>query len=80
MSTEGIWHVNIPELGLCLHPGMYVKIGRFSKITWLLQHGWFSFSGNREICGWYLVNVDNIEDIRPLQKIDLVDIYSVEIQ
>lgn len=78
MYTECLSHIEVPELGLCLHPGMYVKIGRFDKRTWLLQHGWYAFSGNREICGWYLIDVVS-RDIRPLQKIDLVDIYEVKL-
>ena len=64
--------------GRCLTPGCIVKIGRFSSIRWIVQFGWFSFAGNRAICGWYLINADAPTDVRPLQQIDLDDIYFIE--
>lgn len=70
--------INIPECGICLRPGMKIKIGRFSNTIWRLDHGWFSFSGNRPICGWFLTDMTDNQNVRPLQKSDLADIYSVE--
>lgn len=70
--------IRIPETNICLKPGCFIRIGRFSKILWLLQYGWFEFSNNREICGWYLINDKDPHDVRPLQRNDLIDIYTVE--
>jgi len=58
--------------------GSLIKLSRFSTITWILNYGWFSYGGNRPICGWYLTNVDNLEQIKPFQLNDFDDIYLVE--
>lgn len=60
-----------------LHDGDIIRINRFDTTEWTVHYGWFAFSGNREICGWYLVNNAN-QEVRPLQKIDCNDIYFVE--
>lgn len=70
--------IDLPGENKCLTPGCRIRIGRFSTKIWLLQHGWFTFSGNRPICGWYLTNVDDPTEVRPLQQPDLIDIYFVE--
>lgn len=59
-------------------PGCKIRIGRFNTKVWTVHYGWYAFSGNREICGWYLTNDENVEEIRPLQRIDLTDIYFIE--
>ena len=68
--------IYIPERGLYISPGCKVKLNRFGFETWTVQYGWFSFGGNRPICGWYLVS-ESTEEIRPLQKPDLTDIYMI---
>lgn len=70
--------IDIPNSNRCLKPGCQIRIGRFDTKTWRLQYGWFTFSGNRAICGWYLVNVSDCTEIRPLQQTDLIDIYFIE--
>lgn len=66
--------------GTChkLVPECKIRIGRFNTITWIVRHGWYSFSGNRPFCGWHLVNQDDPNDVRPLQLPDLADIYLIE--
>lgn len=70
--------LEIPGSLACICPGVKVKIGRFSKITWLVLHGWYSWGGNRPVCGWYLTNINNPSEVKPLQKPDLDDIYLIE--
>lgn len=73
-------NISLDVPGTChkLIPGCRIRIGRFSTTTWLVDHGWYSFGGNREFCGWYLTNTEDDDDIRPLQRPDLADIYLIE--
>lgn len=63
----------------CIYPGNIIILGRFSSIKWKVGFGWFSYEGNRQICGWYLSQVDNRNIIKPIQETDLYDIYVVEV-
>lgn len=67
--------LEIPGTNMVLRPGCRVKLGRFETRIWDVNHGWFTFGGNRPFCGWYL---SSGSDIKPLQKPDLDDIYMVE--
>ena len=69
--------LEIPNSGRCIHPGNRVKLGRFETDTWVVNHGWYSFGGNRPFCGWYLTKVSD-GTIKPLQLNDLDDIYMIE--
>lgn len=68
----------VPELRLTLRNGSRVKLGRFDSTMWVLSHGWYSWGGNRPVCGWYLTNMENPAEVKPLQKPDLDDIYLAE--
>lgn len=70
--------INLPQFKMKLVPGCRVKLGRFETTEWILNHGWYSWGGNREVCGWYLIDRKNPKNIKPLQKPDLDDIYLVE--
>ena len=70
--------IEIPDFDIELTPGSRVKLGRFDVQTWLVSYGWYSWGGNREVCGWYLTDIKNPFDLKPLQKTDLDDIYLVE--
>ena len=70
--------LQIPNEDRYLTPGCKIRIGRFTTTVWLVNFGWFCFSGNREICGWYITDISDPTRIRPIQKIDLTDIYFVE--
>lgn len=70
--------LDIPEFKISLCPGSKVKLGRFETTLWVVSYGWYSWGGNRPVCGWYLVNMKNPRDVKPLQKTDLDDIYLVE--
>ena len=70
--------LEIPELSMVLKPGNIVQLGRFSDSRWEVHYGWYSFGGNRDVCGWYLSNEDDDRVIKPLQRIDLEDIYLLE--
>ena len=70
--------LEIPEFNITLTPGCRVKLGRFAVEIWEVQFGWYTWGGNRPVCGWYLKNTMIPCDIKPLQKTDLDDIYLVE--
>jgi hypothetical protein len=70
--------LEIPEFNITLTPGCRVKLGRFDIITWILSYGWYSWGGNREVCGWYLTNIKDVSDLKPLYRTDLDDIYLIE--
>lgn len=70
--------LDIPNSDITLVPGNQVKLGRFSSEVWAVSYGWYSWGGNRPVCGWYLINVDNPDTLKPLQLTDLDDIYYVE--
>lgn len=73
-----IMKVEIPGTEEYLVPGVRVKLRRFDNITWIVQYGWFSWGGNRPMYGWYLINTSNTDEVKPLQKPDLDDIYIIE--
>jgi hypothetical protein len=68
----------IPGSSIRINPGNVVVLGRFSSIRWKVGFGWFSYDGNRKICGWYLTQVDDNTVIKPVQETDLYDIYILE--
>lgn len=70
--------INIPGQTTCLRPGCKIKLGRFDNIIWILLHDWYSYGGNRPVCGWYMVSKDDPSMIKPLSKPDLDDIYLIE--
>lgn len=70
--------LHVPNSDIWLHPGHRIRIGRFSSITWVVSYGWYTWGGNRPVCGWYLVNVDKVSELKPLQLPDLEDVYMIE--
>lgn len=70
--------LNIPGSDKYIKPGDIVILGRFSTYRWIVKFGWFSFGGNRKICGWYVEGESDNTTIKPIQDIDLYDIYFVE--
>lgn len=63
----------IPGTHDYLYPGDVIRLGRFSDNEWVVEFGWYSFGGNRPVCGWYLTT-DAGKTIKPIQKPDLDDI------
>ena len=61
-----------------LKPGDIVKLDRFELTRWKVDYGWYSWGGNRPVCGWYLTDVSRPTTIKPLQLPDLDDIYVVQ--
>lgn len=68
----------IPDTNTYIHPGCRVKLGRFESAVWRVAFGWFSWGGNRRMCGWYLVNFHDPSEVKPLYETDLDDIYLIE--
>lgn len=69
----------LPDNEKYLVPGNIVVLGRFSTTKWKVGYGWYSFSGNREVCGWYLSRVDDESIVKPIEKTDLYDIYFLQL-
>lgn len=69
--------IRLPECELCIRSGNIVRLGRFDHESWLVSYGWYTWGGNRPVCGWYLINTES-NVIKPLQKTDLDDIYVIE--
>lgn len=70
--------LKLPGKKLYIYPNNVVILQRFSTVRWRVHFGWFSYEGNRKICGWYLQRIDHPHDIKPIQESDLSDIYVVE--
>lgn len=63
-----------PDSKIRLHPGNKIKLGRFKSDIWEVRYGWYSWGGNRPVCGWYLLQSDDPSEVKPLQLTDLDDI------
>ena len=70
--------LRLPNKNLCIYPDDIVILGRFSTVRWKVGFGWFSYEGNRKICGWYLTNLENRKIVKPVQETDLDDIYTIQ--
>lgn len=68
--------LNIPGTESSISPNDIIKLGRFSDKEWIVNFGWYSFGGNRPVCGWYLTT-DAGYTVKPLQLPDLDDIYLI---
>lgn len=69
----------IPNSDMCIYPKSRIILDRFSTEWWEVGYGWYSFDGNRKICGWYLTSLDDPDRIKPIQDTDLYDIYMIEL-
>lgn len=69
--------LKLPNSDICIHPGDKIKLGRFESTIWIVGYGWFNFDCNRDLCGWYLTDMDK-GVIKPLFKTDLDDCYYVQ--
>ena len=68
--------LEVPNANTTISPGNKIRLGRFSAQVWVVRFGWSSFGGNRSVCGWYLES-EASDDIKPIFKIDLDDIYII---
>lgn len=70
--------LQVPNSYKRIYPGTVVQLTRFNTTRFKVMYGWYSWGGNRPVCGWYLQREDNKEEIKPLQSTDLYDIYIIE--
>ena len=68
--------LEVPNANISIVPGNKVQLGRFNAKVWIVRFGWYNFGGNRSVCGWYL-EAESGEEIKPIFKIDLDDIYII---
>ena len=68
--------LEVPNAQTTISPGYKIQIGRFNAQVWIVRFGWYSFGGNRSVCGWYLES-EGSNNIKPIFKIDLDDIYII---
>lgn len=69
-------YLHVLNTEIDLHPGDVIRLGRFSLVSWIVQYGWYTWGGNRPVCGWSLRDTST-GDVKPLQETDLYDIYLV---
>lgn len=69
--------LELPDCNLHITPGCQIKLGRFQTQSWTVRYGWYTWGGNRPVCGWYLSDT-NTSELKPLQITDLDDIYLIE--
>ena len=69
--------LKVPDLGIELRHGDIIRLGQFKTREWKVGFGWYKFGGNREISGWYITSTDAEQEVRPIQKVDLLDIVMV---
>lgn len=67
--------LRLDDINVTLYEGNHIRIGEFKDNDFIVHFGWYSFAGNREVCGWYLESQD--KKIRPLMKTDIPDIYMI---
>lgn len=70
--------LTLPDSDMELRAGYQVRLGRFERTVWAVSFGWYSWGGNRPVCGWYLTDVDDPSKLKPLQLTDLDDIIFVK--
>lgn len=70
--------LEMPGTKSILRPGYTVRLGRFSDTNWIVAYGWYTWGGNRPVCGWYLISADPRKEVKPLQLPDLDDIYVIK--
>lgn len=75
MNTNCLY---VPEYDTTLSPGDIVRINRFDNKDWKVCYGWYSFGGNRPLCGWYLEDTSCLTRIKPLEYTDIPEIYLIE--
>lgn len=66
----------LPNCSIKIVPGNKVRLHRFDAQVWIVKFGWYSFGGNRAVCGWYLQKEFEPE-VKPIFQIDLDDIYVI---
>lgn len=76
---SSLMKLDIPNRNVAIYPGCRIKLGRFDSTIWIASHGWYSWGGNRPVCGWYLTDVKNPQRVKPLQLPDLDDIHFIQI-
>lgn len=68
--------LEVPNANTTISPGYKIQLGRFNAQVWIVRFGWYNFGGNRSVCGWYL-QAEKTNEIKPIFKIDLDDIYII---
>ena len=68
--------LSIPNSRDYIYQDDIVRLGRFDTKEWVVKFGWYSFGGNRPVCGWYFES-DNGATVKPIQLPDLDDIYVI---
>ncbi len=68
----------VPNCNTYIKPNDKVKLHRFDAQIWIVKFGWYSFGGNRAVCGWYLQKEFEAE-VKPIFQIDLDDIYVISV-
>ena len=68
----------LPDNSNFIKVGDVIVLGRFESERWCVCFGWYSYDGNRKICGWYLKSLIDSNRVKSIQDTDLYDIYVIE--
>lgn len=68
--------MELPECEYHICTCCTVVLGRYSNRKWKVGYGWYTWGGNRPVCGWYLTDIES-GDVKPFNKADLLDIYII---
>lgn len=61
-----------------VYPGAKIRLGRFETTVWIVAFGWYAYGGNRPVCGWYLTDICDPGNVKPLQLTDFDDIILIQ--
>lgn len=70
-------YLEIPNSTFQIPENSVVRLSRFNSEEWRLLHGWYTWGGNRPVCGWYVVSLTDPNRVKPIQLLDLYDIYMI---
>lgn len=70
-------YLEIPNSTCQIPENSVVRLNRFNSEEWRLLHGWYTWGGNRPVCGWYVVSLTDPNRVKPIQLPDLYDIYMI---
>lgn len=68
----------LPDNETTIKPGNIILLQRFDVDRWKVDFGWYSYEGNRKVCGWYLTKESDPNVVKPILETDLYDIYIIE--
>lgn len=70
-------YLTVPNSAIQLPENAIVRLNRFNSESWRLLYGWYTWGGNRPVCGWYLESLSDPTRVKPIQLPDVYDIFMI---